>query len=193
MNLRVTVQPTEEPVTVDELKAHLRIDGDDENDLLAGYITAARNMCELEGRRAFVTQTQQIQLEGWPCGDRIVLPRPPLQSVTSIVYIDSDGNSATMSTADYAVDTHAEPGQLILAYSASWPSATLRPGPAITVTYIAGYGEASAVPQIYKQAIQLLAGHYYENREAVLLGQGFTATEVPMAVASLLMIDRGGW
>jgi uncharacterized phiE125 gp8 family phage protein len=193
MNLRVTVQPTEEPVSVNELKAHLRIDGDDENDLLAGYLTGARMQCELEARRAFVTQTLQLKLEAWPCWPFIILPRPPLQSVTSIVYVDNAGASTTMSASDYIVDATGEPGRVWLGYGLSWPSATLRPGPSITITYVAGYGDAVDVPQIYKQAIMLVAGHYYENREAIVIGQGFTATQVPMAAQALLMVDRGAW
>lgn len=193
MNLRVTVDPVEEPITLNELKAHLRIDGTDEDQLLGIYLTAARQQCEHESRRAFVTQTLKLQLEQWPHGDRIALPRPPLQSVTSIVYTDVNGNSNTVSTSEYIVDTDGEPGHIYLAYGKTWPSTTLRPGPSITITYVAGYGEPEGVPATYKQAIQLLAGHYYENREAVVIGQGFTPTIVPMAVTSLLMTDRGGW
>lgn len=193
MNLRVTVQPAEEPITLNELKAHLRIDGTDEDQLLGIYLTAARQQCEHESRRAFVTQTLKLQLEAWPHGDRIALPRPPLQSVTSIVYTDVTGNSNTMSASDYIVDIDGEPGHIYLAYGKTWPSTTLRPGPSIAITYIAGYGEPEAVPATYKQAIQLLSGHYYENREAIVLGQGFTSTIVPMAVTTLLMTDRGGW
>lgn len=193
MNLRVTVQPAEEPSSLNELKAHLRIDGSDEDNLLAGYLTAARIQCELEARRAFVTQTLQLKLETWPCKDRLALPRPPLQSVTSIGYIDVNGGSNTVSASDYIVDANGEPGHIYLAYGATWPSTTLQPGPSITITYIAGYGDPEDVPQTYKQAIQLLAGHYYENREAAVIGQGYTPTVVPMAVAALLMTDRGGW
>lgn len=193
MNLRVTVDPVEEPITLNELKAHLRIDGTDEDQLLGIYLTAARQQCEHEARRAFVTQTLKLQLEAWPHDDRIALPRPPLQSVTSIVYTDVNGNTSAVSTSDYIVDTNGEPGHIYLAHGKTWPSTTLRPGPSIAITYIAGYGEPETVPATYKQAVQLLAGHYYENREAIVIGQGFTSIIVPMAVTSLLMTDRGGW
>lgn len=190
MNLIVSTPPAAEPISTAEIKAHLRIDGSDEDTLLDGYVAAARIQCELEARRAFVTQTLQLRLEAWPTGDRIALPRPPLQSVTSIAYIDSNGAGATMDAGDYIVDANGQPGQIILAYGSTWPSVTLRPGPSITITYVAGYGAAAAVPQTYRQAIQLLAGHYYENREAVTVGQGYTSAILPMAVSSLLMTDR---
>lgn len=194
MMLRQVTAPAVEPLSVEEIKAHLRVIGDDENDVITPYALAARDMCELEARRAFITQTFALWLESWPCADRIELPRPPLQSVTSITYIDYAGVTRTMSSADYLVDTASEPGRIVLAFGASWPSATLRPGLAITITYVAGYGAAGAqVPERYKHAIRLLTGHYYENREQVVVQPGVTIGQLPDALRSLLHIDRGWW
>lgn len=193
MILRVTTQPAVEPLTVSEVKTHLKIDVSAEDTLLAGYLTAARMQCELEARRAFVTQTLQLKLEAWPWGEEICLPRPPLQSVTSVVYVDSDGNSHTVSAADYIVDTASEPGRLILAYGLGWPGATLQPGPAITITYVAGYGAAADVPATYKQAILLAVGHFYENREQIIVQAGVTVAQLPWGVSALLMTDRGNF
>lgn len=193
MILRVTTPPAVEPLTLAEMKAHLRVIGNDEDSTITAYLQVAREMCELESRRAFVTQTLTLGLEAWPLVDRIVLPRPPLQSVTSVTYIDYAGVTRTMPGADYIVDTASEPGRLILAYNASWPDATLRPGPAITITYVAGYGLAAAVPERYKHALRLLTGHYYENREQVVATPGVTVAQMPDAVRSLLHIDRGWW
>jgi uncharacterized phiE125 gp8 family phage protein len=189
--VRVTGEPAEEPVTVAEAKAHLRIDVDTEDSLLTGYLLAAREQCELLAKRAFVTQTIQLRLEMWPYGDVIPLPRPPLQSVTSIVYTDSDGNATTMPSADYIVDSASEPGRVILGYAGSWPSVTLQPGPSIVITYVAGYGDAEDVPQRYKQAIELLAGHFFENREEIVVMQGVSMAQLPIGVKALLGIDRG--
>ena len=191
MIIEISTPPAEEPVSVSEIKTHLRIDVSDEDTLLAGYISAAREMCETISRRAFVTQTIQTRFMMWPASGRFMLPRPPLQSVTSISYTDSAGVSSTMSSSDYIVYSAPEPGQIILGYGKSWPTATLQPGPSILIEYVAGYGVASAVPQRYKQAIMLLAGHYFENRESVVVTQGISAIEVPRSVNSLLKIDRG--
>lgn len=193
MILTEIVAPTEEPLSLPEIKLHLRIDSTDEDLLLNSYAVAARIYAEMFARRAFVVQTLELALDGWPSCDHIVLPRPPLQSVTSVKYVDSDGNTQTMASGDYIVDTASEPGRVLLGYGKSWPSATLQPGPAIKVRYVAGYGGSVAVPQIYKQAMLLLIGHYYENREAVVAPEGGRLQEVPMAVQSLLLIDRGGF
>lgn len=196
MNLaaQIVTAPTEEPITLDEAKDHLRVDGTDEDALIMGLIKAARVQCELHSRRRFVTQTWELGLECWPA-DAIVLPGPPLQGVTWLKYTDSAGVQATMSSGDYVVDTLSEPGRLLLGYGKCWPMVTLQAGPAIRVRYVAGYGTPYVVPETYKQAIKLLVGHYYENREAVVLSPGLTAAQgqVPMAVDALLMTDRGNW
>ena len=193
MSTKLITDATEEPITLDEAKDHLRVDGDDENALIMGYIKAARRQCEMVSRRAFVTQTWELALEGWRRCDYIELPKPPLASVASVKYTDSAGVEWTMSGADYVVDTYRQPGRVMLGYSKAWPSVTLRPGPSVVVRYVAGYGMPAAVPETYKQAIKLLVGHYYENREAIVIQAGVVATQVPMAVDALLMTDRGAW
>lgn len=193
MILSIVTPPAAEPVSLAEAKLHLRIDVNDEDTLVESYITAAREWCELAARRAFVTQTLALRLAEWPCGDCIQLPRPPLASVTSITYTDSAGANQTMTSADYLVYATAEPGLVQLGYGKSWPSATLQLGPSIVITYVAGYGNAAAVPKRYKQAILLMTGHFYENREQVIAVPGISLAEVPLAVQSLLMIDRGSF
>lgn len=192
MILTVITAPTEEPVSLPEIEGHLRITSDDEKLVVTGYALAARQLAEMWSRRALITQTLEAALECWPNSDRIQLPRPPLQAVSWVKYVDSSGVTQTMSAADYVVDTASEPGGVILGYGKSWPSATLRPGPSITVRYTAGYGTASQVPAIYKQAILLMIGHFYENREEVTPGN-VRLQQMPLAARVLLTVDRGSW
>ncbi len=180
--------PATEPVSLDEAKAHLRVTTTDEDAYIASLITAAREWCEGFQQRAYITQAHKLTLDRWPCGRAIYLPRPPLQSVTSIVYTDSEGAQYTIEAKSYIVDTDAEPGRIVLAYGASWPSVTLRPAAGVEITYVAGYGDASDVPQKVKQAMLLLVGHWYEQREAVLAGS--ISKEIEFAVHSLLWQDR---
>lgn len=192
MNLTLITPPAIEPVSLDEAKLHLRVDGQDEDDLLSAYLTAAREVCELESRRAFITQTWEMALESWPVHPWIELLRPPLQSVLSVKYTDSLGAEQTMASDDYLVGPATTPGRIWLGYGKSWPSTTLQPGAAIRVRYVAGYGDdAASVPQRYRQAILLLLGHYYENREAVTAQVRFNLAPIPLGVRSLLMLDRG--
>ncbi len=187
---RVVVEPIEEPVSLAEAKKHLRVDHDDDDTLIMGLIATARRSCEIRARRSFVTQTLEMSLEAWPDSE-IVLPMPPLQSVTSITYIDAAGATQTVPSTDYLVYPNVEPGLVLLKSTAAWPSAELQAGPGIKLRYVAGYGLAIAVPALYKAAMLLMIGHLYENREAVVVGT--IVTQLPMAVESLLMHERVDW
>ncbi len=187
--LDIVTQPTVEPLTTAEAKSHLRIDSSTEDTLIAAYVTAARAYYEEATWRALVTQTWALRLEQWPDGECLLLPRPPLQSVTSIAYTDSDGQAQTMSSSDYVVYAQ-DPGRIWLGYNKTWPTATLRPGPSITITFVAGYGLAAAVPEIDKQAIRLIIGHFYENREEVMAIPGISLAQLPMAAQSIIRLRR---
>lgn len=190
MALKLVTAPTGEPVTLTEAKAHLRVDGSEEDSLISSLIAAARRWCEGYQNRAYVTQTWDLVLDAWPAApepDRIRIPLPPLQSVASVKYTDKDGVQTTMPAADYLVDLASQPGRLVLAYGKSWPTATLRPAAAIEIRFTAGYGAAAAVPETAKQAIKLLVGHLYEHREAASVDE---IREVPFAVKALLGLER---
>jgi len=185
-----TEDPASEPVTLEEAKSHLRVDASDDDTLIEGLITAARQYYEDVTRRALITQTWRLSLDRWPGGSEILLPRAPLQSVTSVVYTDSDGTATTWSSDEYAVDADSEPGRVVLGYGYSWPSATLRTSLPIQITYEAGYGDADDVPEKIKQAIKLLVGHWYENREGVMVAQGVSIQGLPLAIDSLVWANR---
>ena len=95
MNPYLKTPPAIEPVTLEELKDHLRVDSVDEDALLTGLLAAAREWCEGFQNRAYITQTLQLWLDEWPAGNAIVLPRPPLQSVASVKYYGTDDTEYT--------------------------------------------------------------------------------------------------
>ena len=188
----VVTGPAQEPVRLDQAKLHMRVDHSEDDGLIVGLVTAAREQVEAMSRRALVTQTLELRLSQWPGGDCILLPRPPLASVVSVKYTDTAGVEQTFASTNYTAHTAPEPGGVWLKYNCSWPSAELGPGPSIAVRYTAGYGTAAAVPQRYKQAILLLAAHWYEQREAVLVS-GVQPSVVPMAVEMLCAAERVSW
>jgi uncharacterized phiE125 gp8 family phage protein len=188
MPVRVTVQPTEEPITLAEAKAQCRVDSTADDTFLTGLIVQARRYCEQYERRAYVTQTLEMWLDAWPDDGVIRLERPPLQSVTSVAYYNAADVAATLSAAAYIVDAISQPGRIVLRSGSSWPATTLRAANGVCVTYRAGYGLAVAVPPQVKGAMKLLIGHWYENREAVLVGT--ISKPIDLAVTALLGIDR---
>lgn len=191
MNLKVYTEPTAEPVSLDEAKAHLRVDITADDTLIGAMLTAARQYVEMTARRALVTQTLDLYLAAFPSGDTITLPRPPLVSITSLTYVVEAGTTSTLATTVYGAETNTEPGFVYLKPSQTWPSDSLYEGLPVCVRYVAGYGDPPSVPEYYKQAIKLLIGHWYENREGYVIGQGFTPTTVPMAINSLIAFNRG--
>lgn len=187
MALKKITPPAIEPVSLAEAKSHLRVDGTDEDDLITGWITTAREYAEGYQNRTYITQTWELWLDCWPRGDYIRIPRPPLQVVASVKYYGTDGTEYTMDPGDYIVDAVSEPGRVALGYGKTWPATTLRPVNGIVARYTAGYGDgAEDVPKMVKQAILLMVGHWYRNREAA----GKVEGEIAFAVHALLGMDR---
>lgn len=146
-----TVNPYTEPVTLDEVKDHLRMkEINDFDSQLLGLITASREWVESYTARALVQQTWKCYLQDWPTGDEFELPFPPLRSVTAIKYTDSDDDETTWDSDEYEVDTDSEPGRIILAYGETWPSTTLHPKNPIEIEFVAGYDDDGLSPADYQ-------------------------------------------
>ena len=148
------VDPTAEPVTLAEAKRWLAVDASDKDDLIASLIAGARERVEKDTQRSLMTQTWRLKLDEWPA-DAMELMRSPVQSVTSVQYLDSGGATQTVASGDYDVDTDSNPGAIRLGVGKTWPTtqAVMR---AITVTYVTGYGAtAAAVPAALLWAVRL--------------------------------------
>lgn len=165
MALQRVTPPATTPVSLEEAKAHLRIDHDDEDDLIESYIDAATKYRELVVGEAFVNQEWELTLDSFPANGAIQIPLGPLRDVTFVNYDDPDGLETTLDTDDYAIDTVSRDGWVVLASGASWPT-ILEAINAVRVRFTAGYGTAADVPASIKQAILLDVGDFYENREA---------------------------
>lgn len=179
--LQLKTAPEEEPVSLAEMKNHLRVDSDITIDdtLISSLITAAREYVESLTARAVITQEWLMHLNQFPAQDYIVLPFGCLQSVTSIKTKDKDGVETTLTAAtQYLVDTSDDTaGRVVLPYSVSWPSLiSVYPYNPITIDFTCGYDPdgdlAQPVPESIKAAIKLLVGDMYENRESQVIGMG---------------------
>lgn len=185
MALVLITGPVLEPVTKAEAKAHLRVDVDDDDALIEALIKAGREFIEQRTRRALMSQTWDLWLDEWPDDDEIRLPMAPLQSVSYVHTVDSDGATATWASSNYLVDTVRQPGRLVRKSAASWPSTSLQEVNGVNVRFVAGYGSAgTTVPQPLRQAVLLAVGHWYENREAIAT-TGAMPKELPLAVEAL--------
>lgn len=169
--IRYSLTRTTDPdplVVIKELKEHARITTDAEDGLLETLISAAQDALETELGIALVTQTLVLRLDRFPTWE-IRLPRPPLQSVTSIQYIDADGVTQTLGASTYTVDIYGEVGRVVPAYGLSWPGTRDVPA-AVSITYEAGAQDVELVAPKLRAAWLRLATTYYENREVFVLG-----------------------
>jgi len=165
-----------------------------EDNLILDWITTAREYCEGYTGRALATQTLEAYPLRFPCRNEIEIPYPPLQSITSVKYKDSAGTETTMTVdTDYIVDADSNVGRIVLPYAKIWPTATLYTVNPIKIRYVAGYTDINKIPRLIKSAMYLLIGHYYENREAVLVGQGTMSKEFELGVRALLSMHKVRW
>ena len=156
-----TVEPAEEPVSLAEMKAWLKQDVSDDDGLISGLITAARELIEQREAKALITSTWRMTMECLP--PEIDLPVYPVQSVTSITYVDLTGNVATLADTEYVLVADGLTAEIEPAYGKVWPTPRYQPQ-SVTVTFVAGYGNAAAVPQPVKLAIKVAVAWWYERR-----------------------------
>ena len=184
-----SVAPTTLAVTLNDAKRHLNVSSTNDDALITEQIKSAATMLENRTQRCFVTQTRVLKMDDF-CDKRYVHnrriypPRSPLKSVSSVVYLDSNGVSTTMPSSDYVVSTGDQPGFIAEAYNATWPSVYPQAN-SVTITYVAGHSTVSSgVPSNCKQAVRMLTGHWYRNREAVITG--VMSKEIELSVDALL-------
>lgn len=199
--LRVVVPPTEEPVSVADAGAHLRLDAygsppeyPDEA-LLTTLIPAAREY--VEGLSGLVLTPKTLEMTGrsfdslcrWPGDLGILLKTSPITGVESVRYVDGNGDEQTMTGSDWQLDSYAIVPTLFPAYGVStWPSSRDEPN-AVRIRFTAGYAAvtgsptAEVIPQSLRAAILLMLGHLYENREQTT---GIKLEEIPLGIQALI-------
>lgn len=185
MSLTLITGPTREPVTLAEARAQCRIDSTAEDGFIAGDILAARQHVEIHTRRAMLAQTwDQTEDE---LGTEIVLLKPPVQSITSVKYLDASGVEQTMNASQYRL-VQRKTGEFVVVptYGVTWPAVQAVES-AVTVRFIAGY-TPETFPEPLRKAILLLVSYWYDNRSAV--DDRGTAAEIPLAFNDLVFPFR---
>jgi uncharacterized phiE125 gp8 family phage protein len=171
----LSTAPTATPVTYEEAVNHLRVDADDEEELIRGLIDAAT--AYFDGYygvlgRALVTQTWVQKYDGWDA--KMYLPVFPVASVSSVTYLNTSGGSSTVTSTDYALYTDECGDYVEFDQAFTYPTTSVESGPKITITYVSGVA-TTAVPAAIKQAMLLLIAHWFAQRETVNVGNISTA------------------
>lgn len=177
MKLERTVEPSA-PLTLVDVKSHLRVVHDSDDAYITSLITSAADYIEGYHGSALAlgSQTWAMYLDDFPAV--VTIPIWPVQSVSSITYRDADGT--TQALTDFDADEKGNPATITPNPGASFPQADGKFN-SVTVTFTAGF---TRVPGDLKQAMLLLIGHWYENREAVNVGN--IVNEYPLAFEAIL-------
>ena len=183
--LRTVVAATCAPVALEEAKAHLRVDVDEDDNLIAGLLGAATFAAETFVQRRFVEQTVEWVLHHWHGGD-IRLPIAPVtkDGVISVKYIDMSGAEQTLPASHYVVQSWGHSVRIIPSLGTVWPL-VLRASPEpIVIQFRVGDSVDKIGPNV-KAAINLMLAHLYQNPESVVVGQ--LAVELPQSSQMLLL------
>jgi len=159
MSLNLKTPPAVEPVSLDEVKNHLRLDLTDtsEDALIQTYIESARDWCEGYNGRVFITQTWEYFLDDVP-NMPLEFPVVPLVQVNSITLTDNDGTITTIDPVNYVVDAKSRPGRIAFTDGYAWPGVQLVPLSGLKIEADCGIGTAVDVPSRYKTRFCCLPG-----------------------------------
>jgi len=180
------ITPPAAVLTLQQLRQHCKIDPPDAaNDAdpdLTAALAAAHALAEHETGISIGPQVLELALDEFPEGG-IQLPRGPVTSITSVSYVDVNGDTQTLASTAYSLDDYSTPAWLLPAAGTDWPSSYAAAN-AVKVRYAAG---AVTLPAALDQAIRLLVGLYFDNRNAADKGQ---LAELPMGVQALLNTQK---
>lgn len=186
----VTVKDSDLPVLLDDAKRHLRVMDGSQDEYIQSLISAATEYCEsVTGRALRLSATLTQKYCQWPCNP-VRFNRNPVKSITSVTYYDADNVSQTVSSSNYRLHASSEAAAHMEIDGDFVKPTVYTRDDAITVTFVAGYSAATAVPETAKHAIRMIVGHWFNHNEAVSIGS--SPSEVPLAAGALLaQLDPG--
>ena len=169
-------------LTTAEAKTHLKVDTTADDTYIDNLISAATESAQIFTNRYFINTTITQHGDTW--SDISTLFKSKVSSITHIKYFDSDNSEQTLATSVWLSDINHQPARIGLKPNQSFPSLAERIN-AVNCKYVVGYGSAASdVPEGIREAVLLIVGNLYENRQEVVVGR--IATELPKSAQYLL-------
>lgn len=177
MKVSIVEETENEPVSLEEMKAWLKLEIDDDDSVITSLITASRQHCENELNKSLVSQTLLATFDGFSVV--LDLPFPPIESIEEVLYFDVDGEEQELEADSYwfskGIPARIEAKE-------RFPATQSRPD-SVSVEYIT----AGDCTENIKTAIRMLVAHWYTHRAAA---EDRTVSEVPLAVKTILQNER---
>ncbi len=183
MTLSLLNGPFMEPVSLTEAKLHIRLDSDNEDDLLKALITTARLHVERLTKRIFLQQTWRFYADTLPEDGLLEIPLGPLVSIDKVTFYNGEGMPKLIEPQDYVSDISSHPARIKFR-----PTVIKAPKKAlngIEIDFQVGFGITTLdVPRDLRQAVLMLVAHWYENRSEV--SADFNLSPTPKGVDALI-------
>ncbi|AMM85019.1 head-tail connector protein [Martelella sp. AD-3] len=167
MSYALITPAAEEPVTLAEAKAFLRLDGSDEDALLGDLIATARDYLEMVSGLSLVTQGWRLYRDDWPASGMVSLAHGPVQSVGAVTVYDREGMASAVPQDQARLDGRARPARFYMPGLAGRRAGCN----GIEVDFTAGFGAAADVPDVAKQAILRHVAHMFSFRGVIAADQ----------------------
>lgn len=194
MRLKLITPPTSEPLTLAEVKVHLRVDHADEDALINALIGATREAVEHYTNRQLMEATYELVADEL---HDLTLPKPPFSALVSIEYTNNQDTLTALPAENYTYLDGSEPAVILV----KRPEDYKKTENGVKIRFTAGYVKEETttdtlgnttttkvpnVPESLKAAMKLLIGHLYENREEVNVGTVSYAKALPKASEYLM-------
>ncbi len=197
MTLKLITDATTEPLTLTQAKRHLKVEHTVDDDDITDAIVAARKTAEHLTGRSLTTQTWERVLDAFPASElELGMPAADTEdrvlSIVSVVYIDANGDSQTMDSADYSLDSDTPPGWILPSQAlGTWP-ATLDTANAVRVRFTTGYSPAADKGRaLLRSWMRMQVGNLYKFREAIVAG--VSVAELPSGFHERLLDPYRIW
>ena len=160
----ILADPGDISITLETLKAHLKVDGDDEDELIQSYLDSAIAEAESYTRRPLSESVFEAYLDSFPT--KAKLDQCPVD-ITSIevTYQDENNVTQTLDPAEYFVRKVTDDEYPTIEFNGTMPK-LYDAEEVVKIAFDAGY---ETLPPVIYNWILNRAASLYENRQAQIV------------------------